>query len=708
MASITLRPISGSGSNWSNIGNAYDGNESTNASVSVSLFNSPRTLTLNFDTTVIPSEATINSATLTLRSKAGKTTITAHVEINGNSEYRVISRKQSTKATNYTADVADYMSDLQNVVVTVDNSNWSGNTFDLHELWIDVDYTIPPTYTVRFLDWDNIVIDTQTIISGGSATPPPDPTRDGYRFTGWQGTYTNVTADTDITAQYIKTYSITVNTNSDHMGMVNNNSSTTFIDVVDEGSSKTYNITPNNGYVVSNVSVDKVGQGSVTSYTFENITSNHNLSVTFEALPTYNIKYKLIQCSVSDNTITTVQGGSSFNTTITPVDGHTIEELKVKILMAGTDITNSVVSRASNNYTVSIPNVSGNIEIIAYVGTLVTIAQGAVDSSVGDGSFMGSDHDLYFKSIRTDYIDISRYSSITMYVNDPAGFVTYNRYNSTKSYVNATDLDPIVGLYTYNTISDDNYIIFDIVHENVYNYSDLRDAPEISVEDYICSYEFVSKVVYHTITVTHNEGGTADCDPTIEVEDGSSITITFTPNEGYRLSDVKVDNVSQGAIATYTFDNVTYDHTIQAVFEQIPTYTITASSNVGGSISPNGETVVLENGSQSYTISANRGYGIKDVLVDGVSQGAISSYTFANVNSNHTIEVVFEPAPTVVAAIENNVFYAINLFEGYNNFSIGPDGVYLNAIHEDLNENENIYLDSNCILHVFKFIDGDL
>ena len=211
MASIVLRPTGGSGNNWNNIGNAYDGNESTNASVSVSLFNSPRTLTLDFDTTVIPSGATINSATLTLRSKAGKTTITARVEINGNSEYRVISRKQSTKATNYTADVADYMSDLQNVVVTVDNSSWSGNTFDLHEIWIDVDYTASTTttYTVTFKDYDGSIIDTQTVPSGGSATPPT-PTRTGYDFTGWSGgSYTNVTSNVVLTAQYsIKTFTV--------------------------------------------------------------------------------------------------------------------------------------------------------------------------------------------------------------------------------------------------------------------------------------------------------------------------------------------------------------------------------------------------------------------------------------------------------------------------------------------------------------------
>ena len=159
MASITLRPTSGASSTWNNIGNAYDGNESTNASVSVSLFNSPKTLTLNFDTSVIPSGATINSATLTMRSKAGKTSITAHVDINGNSEYRVINQKQSTKATNYTADVTSYISDLTTVEVSVSNNNWSSNTFDLHELWIDVDYTEPVTPSGTF----NIKLGNTTI-----------------------------------------------------------------------------------------------------------------------------------------------------------------------------------------------------------------------------------------------------------------------------------------------------------------------------------------------------------------------------------------------------------------------------------------------------------------------------------------------------------------------------------------------------------------
>ena len=205
MATITLRPTSASSNDWSNMNHTYDGNESTSASVSVSRFNySSRTLTLNFNTSAIPSGATINSATLTIRSKAGKNTITVYVDINGDSQHRVINQKQSATATNYTADVASYIFNLQNVVVTAHNTNWSGNTFELYELWIDVNYTASTTYTVRFLDWNNSVISTQTVPRGGSATAPPNPTRDGYTFTGWDKSFTNITANTDIHAQYTK------------------------------------------------------------------------------------------------------------------------------------------------------------------------------------------------------------------------------------------------------------------------------------------------------------------------------------------------------------------------------------------------------------------------------------------------------------------------------------------------------------------------
>ncbi len=72
-------------------------------------------------------------------------------------------------------------------------------------------------------------------------------------------------------------------------------------------------------------------------------------------------------------------------------------------------------------------------------------------------------------------------------------------------------------------------------------------------------------------------------------------------------------------------------------------YTITASAGANGSISPSGAVVLSPGANQTFTItpSSSPCYNIEDVLVDGVSVGAVSSYTFNNVSANHTISASF-------------------------------------------------------------------
>ena len=58
--------------------------------------------------------------------------------------------------------------------------------------------------TVVFEDWDGTVLSTVQVASGGSAVPPDVPTRAGYDFTGWSGSYENVTEDCVLTATYVR------------------------------------------------------------------------------------------------------------------------------------------------------------------------------------------------------------------------------------------------------------------------------------------------------------------------------------------------------------------------------------------------------------------------------------------------------------------------------------------------------------------------
>ncbi len=70
-------------------------------------------------------------------------------------------------------------------------------------------------------------------------------------------------------------------------------------------------------------------------------------------------------------------------------------------------------------------------------------------------------------------------------------------------------------------------------------------------------------------------------------------------------------------------------------------YKITAGAGAHGSITHAGTTNVAQNGSLTYQITPDAGYEINEVLVDGVSQGALDSYTFENVSSRHTLAVSF-------------------------------------------------------------------
>src|SRR5439155_23735464 len=70
-------------------------------------------------------------------------------------------------------------------------------------------------------------------------------------------------------------------------------------------------------------------------------------------------------------------------------------------------------------------------------------------------------------------------------------------------------------------------------------------------------------------------------------------------------------------------------------------HTITASAGAGGTINPSGAVTVSNGGSQSFTIAPGNCHGIADVLVDGASVGAVPSYTFNNVQADHTIHALF-------------------------------------------------------------------
>lgn len=75
----------------------------------------------------------------------------------------------------------------------------------------------------------------------------------------------------------------------------------------------------------------------------------------------------------------------------------------------------------------------------------------------------------------------------------------------------------------------------------------------------------------HTITATAGANGTIAPNGEVKVEDGANQTFTVTADDGYTLDTLTVDGAAASLTnGTYTFNNVTADHTISATFKEAP------------------------------------------------------------------------------------------------------------------------------------------
>ena len=127
--------------------------------------------------------------------------------------------------------------------------------------------------------------------------------------------------------------------------------------------------------------------------------------------------------------------------------------------------------------------------------------------------------------------------------------------------------------------------------------------------------------------------GTRYTDPiTAPGMEGQSITTTL------KAIAVK-DGMQDSEVKTFTY-------TIN-IPKPIVKHTITATAGANGSISPSGKVEVVEGADQTFSITANEGYEIESLKVDGAAVSTAPSYTFTNVRAAHTIEATFKQKITV-------------------------------------------------------------
>ncbi|OUQ22026.1 hypothetical protein B5E80_15940 [Flavonifractor sp. An135] len=109
------------------------------------------------------------------------------------------------------------------------------------------------------------------------------------------------------------------------------------------------------------------------------------------------------------------------------------------------------------------------------------------------------------------------------------------------------------------------------------------------------------------------------------------------------------------------------------------TFWISAQATAGGSMTPSGKLRVMEGDTPSFTITPREGYRLQDVLVDGRSVGAVTTYRFAPVTASHTISARFVPLDSGLSPEETGVADLLDTQShhayvfGYPDGRFGPD-----------------------------------
>ncbi|RLL81716.1 InlB B-repeat-containing protein [Mesotoga sp. BH458_6_3_2_1] len=423
---------------------------------------------------------------------------------------------------------------------------------------------------------------------GDSVTVVATP-NEGWNFINWTengGQVSNsavfsfiIGSDRDLVANFSKT-SYTIVATAGSGGSISPSGNV----VVEHGASKSFTITPDSGYEIDDVLVDGSSIGKVSSYTFNNVTSNHTIEATFKK-KTYTIVATAGSGgSISPSGNVVVEHGASKSFTITPDSGYFISD----VLVDGESIgpkTGYTFQNITSSHTIhalfeETPPPVFNVTFV--VSSESAPVSGATVSFNGEQLATGIDGTVTFTGVIPG--------------NDKPYTVSKTGYQSKSGFVDVIDRDVTVNV-------------------------------ELSRGSY-------------TIVATAGSGGSISPSGNVVVEHGSSKSFTITPDSGCEIDDVLVDGSSVGKVSSYTFDSVTSDHTIEAAFKK-KTYTIVATAGSGGSISPSGNVVVEHGASESFTITPDSGYEIDDVFVDGSSVGKVSSYTFGNVTSDHNISALF-------------------------------------------------------------------
>lgn len=388
--------------------------------------------------------------------------------------------------------------------------------------------------------------------------------------------------------------------------------------LVKKGTSKTFDIAPAQGYEIVNVNVDGADLGPISYYSFQRVGVDHTISATFQKAQPSGETVTLTTTANEGGTVapagqTRYAPGASAEITFTPDPGYQLASVKVNGRTV--DVTDGAYTLVMDqSYAVSatfekIPDVP----VVMFQNDFEDVAGDSFPFhgwtvKVQDTSSTWKQYTYYnWKNEGNDskhaYISNDWKGAQDEYLISPVvdlsgtrdGVLTfdfaYGEYGIKNKTFTATVEASTDGGKTWNAIWNfqdsytgqqaSNYIIsgsaevpvpaeynvdgvqfaFRYVHPNEDTTGQLAidNVKLMAVEDGPVAQKY-------TITATAGEGGSITPAGAVSVKEGASQTFAIAAQEGYAIADVLVDGQSVGAVDSYTFENVTANHTIAALF----------------------------------------------------------------------------------------------------------------------------------------------
>lgn len=463
--------------------------------------------------------------------------------------------------------------------------------------------------------------------------------------------------------------------------------------VVERGEDLELTITPDDGYRIASVILDGTDVTSEVKdsvFILSNVVSGHSVRVEFEVI-TYTVTVTAGENGSADPTTSVVEYGKSLKIVFIPEPGYRTSYLTIN----GGD---RIVPDDRTNYVIDDIIEDKAVEVFferddsAYASVSVAI--------VGHGTV--NDNSDSFKD------EVLKGNSYTITSVPSEG------YRLSKVLVDNVEVPTSGGVYVLNNIARDTAVevVFEIlmftVTVNVGEHGSC-DQQTQAVEygsDLTFTFTPDSRYAVHSVTVdgvpveivdgtyvlrdiradhvvavtfwkvefdieiSAGENGSASPSGIQRVQENESLTVVFTPSEGYTYDSVLVDG-EEGTLTngTYVFSNVLADHEISVTFKRI-VITVSIDPTEGGSVEASSEAPYYYGDPLTLTFTPDVWYGLKSVTVNGVdvtAQLTDSKYVFSALTEDQTVSAVFEkytvvdrievegPSKTVYASSENTL-----------------------------------------------------